>query len=73
MDHDLLASLVASASTSDSRDPAPLAGLANRLWPGSTDATMPAALQWLRRWSPQSFAALVPDCACATGRCGSCN
>ena len=73
MDHDLLAALVASASTAASDDRRPLARLAGRCWPGATDGTVPAALDWVRRWQPGPFAAALPPCACHTGRCGSCN
>ncbi len=72
MDRELLAALVASASTPASADGS-LSRLAARCWPGAADATVPAARDWVRRWGPTSFAAVLPQCACAAGRCGACN
>jgi hypothetical protein len=73
MDRELLASLVASATTSASLDHGPLVRLAGRCWPGTPDGTSPAALHWVRRWRPERLVAVLPPCGCATGRCGSCN
>ena len=73
MDRELLTALVASATTATTADHGPLVRLASRCWPGPPDATMPAALHWLRRWRPQPIVASLPECGCATGRCGSCN
>ena len=73
MDRELLATLVASASTSTSADPGPLARLAARCWPRPADGHVPAALDWVRRWGPGPLAAPIAACACATGRCGTCN
>lgn len=73
MDRDLLASLVESASTSASSDRNAVTRLARRCWPPSADGTQPAALQWVRRWRPQPAVAALPECVCATGRCGTCN
>jgi len=33
----------------------------------------PAALEWLRRWTPNPAHLITPACACAAGRCGICN
>jgi hypothetical protein len=73
MDRDLLATLVGSASTPASADQGPLTRLARSCWPHAADSTVPAALHWVRRWGPHPHVAPLPGCACATGRCGTCN
>ena len=37
------------------------------------DRISPVGAQWLRRWRPRPIVMPLPDCACATGRCGVCN
>lgn len=37
------------------------------------DRTVPAAREWLRRWTPRAFAPALPDCTCPAGRCETCN
>ena len=37
------------------------------------DGTHPAGREWVRRWGPAPLLAMLPDCACAAGRCGICN
>jgi len=37
------------------------------------DRSSPVASEWLRRWRPAPMPLALPDCACATGRCGVCN
>ncbi len=62
----------ASRSVSETRR------LAERLlaqsWPGgAVDRTEPSARAWLKQWRPARFAASVPVCGCADGRCTVCN
>lgn len=73
MDRELLAALVSSASTAGSPDRGPLSRLAGRCWPHAADGTVPVALDWVRRWAPRPHLAAMPECVCATGRCGTCN
>jgi hypothetical protein len=66
---------IQAASTETAAD---VVGLTSRIirtcWPGGPeDRTEPAALEWLRYWRPQRFAAELPACTCATGRCAVCN
>ena len=67
-----IAALVASAHAG-TRDLAGLARLVHRTWPEASDATRPAALDWVRRWRPTRLVAPPPDCTCAAGTCGWCN
>ena len=39
----------------------------------ATDHHDPAALEWLRRWTPKPAHLITPACTCAAGRCGVCN
>lgn len=39
----------------------------------SADGTHPSAREWVRRWSPERAAAVLPVCACAAGPCAVCN
>jgi hypothetical protein len=73
MDRELLASLLASASTAGSGDQRALTRLAGRCWPTSCDATMPVARDWVRRWGPMPIATSARLCACGSGRCDACN
>lgn len=72
MDRELLATLVGSAATAASPHRLPLARLAGRS-PSRADRTVPAALEWVRRWGYRPATAVVPACACASGRCVTCN
>jgi hypothetical protein len=48
--------------------------LARHCWPGDgADRREPAALDWVRRWSPRPGLVPVRACTCAAGRCGVCN
>jgi hypothetical protein len=67
-----IAALVADARGA-ARDAARLSGLVRRSWPAASDATRPAAREWVRRWGPTRMTAPPPDCACAAGTCGWCN
>jgi hypothetical protein len=49
------------------------AELNDRCWPGGSDRTVPAALDWLRRWGPGGARPLPLACGCAHGRCDVCN
>ena len=60
----------ADATAADGRR---LAALVTRAWPAGSDATLPAARDWVRRWGPARVIAQAPDCACAAGTCGWCN
>ena len=39
----------------------------------ASDRHDPAALEWLRRWTPKPAHLITPACTCAAGRCGVCN
>jgi len=66
--------LIQSAATRSAHDTAVLASaLAGHCWPGGGDRRDPVATEWLRRWAPVRMPAQDVECACATGRCGSCN
>ena len=67
-----LAALLAAAETGR-RTSGGLTRLVRRCWPEASDATQPAARDWLRRWRPSRLTAEVPDCTCRTGTCGWCN
>jgi hypothetical protein len=67
-----IAALVRSADAS-ATDALGLAALVRRSWPASSDATRPAARDWVRRWGPARLTAEPADCACAAGTCGWCN
>jgi hypothetical protein len=42
--------------------------------PGSPeDRSERVAVEWLGQWHPERFAAQLPTCSCATGRCVLCN
>lgn len=73
-DNDIRAHILAATSVT----PAEAVGLTTRMvracWPGGAeDHYQPASLEWLRYWRPQRFAAEIPTCSCATGRCTVCN
>jgi hypothetical protein len=55
------------------RSPAPLDRIFARCWPGGGDRTEPAAIAWVRGWGPARSGVRVPECACAAGRCSTCN
>ena len=38
-----------------------------------TDAALPVAREWLRRWRPRPMVVELPSCGCAAGRCAVCN
>jgi hypothetical protein len=67
-----IAALVTAAEAA-ARDEARLARLVRHSWPAGSDATRPAARDWVRRWGPRRITAALPDCACAAGTCGWCN
>lgn len=60
----------ADAAAADGRR---LTALVRRSWPSGSDATLPAAREWIRRWGPARVVAPPADCACASGTCGWCN
>jgi hypothetical protein len=67
MDRDLLASHLRRADRE-------AGALLERVRPsGAADATVPAAREWLRRWSPKRVTLQPPACSCAAGRCAACN
>jgi hypothetical protein len=49
------------------------ADLRRRCWPESSDACVPAALEWVRRWGPGRLTAEPYACSCVQGRCAVCN
>ena len=67
-----IAALVSSADTC-ARDPHGLMRLVRRSWPAASDATQPAARDWVRRWGPSRMSAQPPECGCSAGNCGWCN
>jgi hypothetical protein len=43
-------------------------------WPGGgADHVEPSALEWVRRWAPQTDAGAALVCLCHSGRCAICN
>jgi hypothetical protein len=75
MDYDKLRELISAAASGRGPD---AGGVTSRIlaacWPGgSEDRTERAALEWVRRWRPQTVVAVVPRCSCVTGRCAACN
>lgn len=63
----------AVASRSPAETDALVTGLHARAWPGGGDRHEPVASEWLRRWSPRAMGPVAAGCACASGRCGTCN
>jgi hypothetical protein len=49
------------------------AAVADRCWSPSSEGSVPAALEWLRRWGPKGLAPSTPACSCRAGRCMLCN
>jgi hypothetical protein len=72
-DRALLAALIRSATRPLAGETRALDRLVGRCWPGGADRTEPAGLAWVRGWGPSRTTARLPDCACAAGRCGTCN
>jgi len=69
-----IAGHIDSIATRTEHDAARLAAsMIGRCWPHSSDCTVPAALDWLRRWGPRGLAPVPPACSCAVGRCRVCN
>jgi hypothetical protein len=51
-----------------------VAAMLQRSWPGGpSDRLEPAALDWVRRWTPRSADGPALECSCALGRCAVCN
>jgi hypothetical protein len=72
--HDDISALIASARSPQSQRM--IARSAGAVWPGGpADRTQPAALEWVRRWSPRHPVSAddIPACGCARGRCQVCN
>ena len=67
-----IAALVRSADAAAS-DARRLGALMSRSWPSSSDATLPAARDWVRRWRPARLVAPTAVCGCDSGTCGWCN
>jgi hypothetical protein len=42
-------------------------------WPKAGDCSVPAALEWVRRWGPRGLPPAPPTCSCAAGPCSVCN
>jgi hypothetical protein len=72
-DRALLAALIRSAARPLGGETRALDRLVRRCWPGGADRTEPAGLAWVRGWGPSRTTVRLPDCACAAGRCGTCN
>ena len=72
MDPHFFAALMDAARRTRHDDSSLLSTLADRCWPGGLDRTEPVALEWVRSWGPRR-AMLALDCACDSGRCGTCN
>jgi hypothetical protein len=69
-----VARIVADIESRTARETAALAThLSARCWPKASDASVPAALEWVRRWGPNRQTADPLDCSCALGRCAVCN
>ncbi len=72
----LVASLVATIDgRSEDKTDFTVQALLRESWPGGVaDHSLPAAMDWVRRWGPDG-----PDrsyfeaCSCTAGRCGVCN
>lgn len=47
--------------------------LCGRSWPGGSDRTERAALEWVKRWGPSRITAQLAECSCLQGRCSVCN
>ena len=41
--------------------------------PGRSDHYDAIAVEWLRRWRPETTAVALPQCRCPAGRCETCN
>ena len=41
--------------------------------PGRSDHYDAIAVEWLRRWRPETTAVALPQCCCPAGRCETCN
>jgi hypothetical protein len=70
-----IAALVESIASRSAVEREELAAATLRhVWPvGPVDRTVPAALEWLRRWGPKRSTISPPDCSCAIGHCALCN
>jgi hypothetical protein len=44
------------------------------VWPGGHDDRFdPVAVEWLRRWTPETIGTAPAECGCTAGRCTVCN
>ena len=73
MDPNFFAALFDAARRSHRDDHTLLSGMRDRLWPGGHDRSEPVARTWVRSWGPRTMPVTLGECACATGRCGTCN
>jgi hypothetical protein len=65
-DRKLIAGLIATAGTRLRPGP-------RHLVAAGDDRFNEIAVEWLRRWRPQTTVVAMPECSCAAGRCGACN
>jgi hypothetical protein len=51
-----------------------VSAMLRRCWPGGAgDRSVPAALDWVRRWGPRRVGPVTHACSCKIGRCQLCN
>jgi hypothetical protein len=51
-----------------------VSAMLRRCWPGGAgDRSVPAALEWVRRWGPRRVGPVTHACSCEVGRCHVCN
>lgn len=72
-DRQLIAGLIATAATRFDAGPRDLVAALTVCSPGRSDYFDEIAVEWLRRWRPETTAVALPQCCCPAGRCETCN
>ena len=73
-DRRLIAGLIATAATRFDAGPRALvATLDAACSPDRSDHFSAIAVEWLRRWRPETTLVALPQCSCPAGRCEACN
>jgi hypothetical protein len=73
-DRQLIARLLANAATRVETGPGNLAAIVDAACsPSRSDQFNAIAVEWLRRWRPDTIIVALPPCSCPSGRCESCN
>jgi hypothetical protein len=73
-DRKLIAGLIATAATRFEAGPRHLAASVDAAASRRRSAQFTAvAVEWLRRWLPQTTVVAMPECSCPAGRCEACN